>query len=147
MTAGIIATSLMTACSSNLQEPPPPPTRGDTPSSTSTTPEEPGVLPTAEELTALYNTAINNDVPLLEPVKLIQVVEEADPRLAQKFAIKQVSVQFHTVTDLCKGSLLAFYKPIAEGHAQQKNSSIPFTTKVGTWKITQCWVCAQAGPC
>ncbi|BAH48742.1 hypothetical protein [Rhodococcus opacus] len=107
----IVATSVLTAaCSSGGAERSAPLVGVET-STAPATPDTPGTLPTANELTALYNTALDYDVPLSDRVNLIQGVDEADPRLAQKFVQEEMTVAFHAVLDRGDGSLLAFGNP------------------------------------
>ncbi len=89
------------------------------------TPDIPGLLPTADELTALYNTALDYDVPLSDRVNLIQGVDDADPRLAQKFVQEGMTVEFHLVVDRGDGSLLAFGNPVLQaGTAGRVSDSV-----------------------
>jgi len=148
LAAGIVvaASALMAACSSDSGEVSPS-MRVESTSSTSVGPEEPGILPTAEELTALYNSAIDYDVPLSDRVKLIQGVDEDDPRLAQKFVQEEMTVQFHIVVDIGNGSVLALGNPFVNGQAQPEGAPIPFVAEDGAWKIARSWACSQAGLC
>ncbi|MDF3304485.1 hypothetical protein P3H15_05560 [Rhodococcus sp. T2V] len=82
----VAASGVMAACSSDDGESAPPSVGMEATSSVPTTPDIPGTLPTADELTALYNTALDYDVPLSDRVNLIQGVDDADPRLAWKIA-------------------------------------------------------------
>ena len=128
----VAASVLMAACSPDDGE-------------ASSTPGIPGMLPTAGELTALYNTALDYDVPLSDRVNLIQGVDEADPRLAQKFVQDGMTVEFHAVLDRGDGSLLAFGNPVVKGQAQPEGAPIPFVAEDSAWKIARSWACSQVG--
>ncbi|WP_179377670.1 hypothetical protein [Rhodococcus sp. ACS1] len=142
----VVATSvLMAACGSHGGESAPPSVGVEATSSVPATPDIPGLLPTADELTALYNTALDYDVPLSDRVNLIQGVDDADPRLAQKFVQEGMTVEFHLVVDRGDGSLLAFGNPVLQGQAQPEGSPIPFVAEDGAWKIARSWACSQGG--
>lgn len=143
------AVASLSACGSNDRGTEPDRVPGFAIESTAFAPPPPAVpataVPTAAQLSALYNAALDYDVRVEDRAKLF---EAGSAELAQAFVQEKMQMDFSAVHDNGDGSVGATGHVVYNGEPAPKESGpIPFVTENGEWKISRQWACSLVGKC
>ncbi|MFI6043568.1 hypothetical protein ACIA8C_18185 [Nocardia sp. NPDC051321] len=134
----MVAALGLTACGSDDKSDPPKPPRTST--STTANPNTPAP-PTADELNALLQKALDPSVPSSEKLDLVQGIE-ADPdlpnRLAKAFKDSNATAVV-TGVSVFGDSVSAQAKFTING--TENTVDVPFVLDGGKWKVQKTWAC------
>ncbi|MFB7724254.1 MULTISPECIES: hypothetical protein [unclassified Nocardia] len=99
--------------------------------------------PTAADLNAQLQKALDPAIPDAEKLDMMQGVQ-ADPslpsRMIEAYKQNQATITVTGVTDLGNGTLTADAQVAVAGGAPQ-NAVVPFVAEDGKWKVQKEWIC------
>lgn len=133
-----VATLGLAACGSDDPKDPPKPPRTST--SVTADPNLPPA-PTADELNALLQRALDPAVPSAEKLDLVQGIE-ADPDLPNRLAqaYKDANAHAEVVGVTAFGGSVSAQAKFTIGD-QTNMVDVPFVADAGKWKVQQTWAC------